>query len=228
MTEPEFWRLVDDGRVTFGADGTGAPGLKLFLAEVQDGLVPRTWWPHQEVGHSQEGKREIQALFPELEPFATPKPERLLERVIHVGSSPGDIVLDAFGGSGTTAAVAHKMRRQWVLAEAQGSTVESFTAPRLKEVVAGTDPGGVTSVERFEGEGLPDGVKSGAARAAAAVLKKFSDAGALGELDGGRAGHNPESSQLSEGGRGGHDRDTMGRRRRLPGCDDGAVDLRCA
>ena len=93
MTEPEFWRLVQDGRITFGADGNGVPAIKLFLHEVQDGLVPRTWWPHTEVGHSQEGKREVQALFPTITPFATPKPERLLQRIIHIATDPGDIIL---------------------------------------------------------------------------------------------------------------------------------------
>lgn len=153
MTEPEFWRLVEDGRITFGQDGMGVPAVKLFLQEVQDGLVPRTWWPHTEVGHSQEGKREIQALFPSVTPFATPKPERLIERIIHIASKPGEIVLDCFLGSGTTAAVAHKMGRRWVGIEWDADVFADFALPRLTMVANGDDPGGVTEFLGWEGGG---------------------------------------------------------------------------
>jgi len=153
MTEPEFWRLVDDNRITFGQDGNGAPAVKLFLEEVQDGLVPRSWWPHTEVGHSQEAKREIQALFPGVVPFSTPKPERLLARIIHVATNPGEIVLDCSAGSGTTAAVAHKMRRRWVVGEASAEIVHTYTLPRLERVVKGNDPGGITEAVTWSGGG---------------------------------------------------------------------------
>ncbi len=83
--------------------------------------------------------------------FDTPKPENLLERVIHIASNPGDIVLDCFGGSGTTAAVAHKMGRRWVTIERNTATVASFTKPRLEKVVAGADPGGVTKSTGWRG-----------------------------------------------------------------------------
>ena len=153
MTEPEYQRLLADGRIVFGSDGQGVPAIKLFLAEVQDGLVARSLWPHTEAGHSQEGKREIQALFPDLQPFDTPKPERLLERVIHIGSNPGDIVLDCFGGSGTAAAVAHKMGRRWVTSEVSADTISTFLRPRLELVVKGEDPGGITESVGWEGGG---------------------------------------------------------------------------
>jgi adenine-specific DNA-methyltransferase len=184
MTEPEFWRMVEEGRITFGSGGDGAPAVKLFLAEVQDGLVPRTWWPHTEVGHSQEGKREIQALFPDLTPFATPKPERLMRRIIQIATDPGEVVLDCFVGSGTTAAVAHKMGRRWVGIERESSTVESFALPRVTKVVNGADPGGITAIDVPTGEGLPDGVAGGDSKAAAKVLKAMSAAGALDDVDG--------------------------------------------
>jgi len=153
MTEPDFWRLVEDGRITFGKDGKGVPAVKLYLYEVQDGLVPRSWWPHTEVGHSQEAKREIQALFPDETPFATPKPERLLERIIHIASKPGDVVLDCFLGSGTTAAVAHKMSRRWIGVEWEPDVLASFALPRLTRVVEGTDLGGVTELVGWNGGG---------------------------------------------------------------------------
>lgn len=126
---------------------------------VDEGRVPETIWTGVEVGGSLRGKNEIKALFPELHPFATPKPERLLERVIHIATSPEDIVLDVFAGSGTTAAVAHKMGRRWVTAELLSETVEKFTLPRLLKVAHGEDPGGITSTtgERVDAtdEGLP-------------------------------------------------------------------------
>ena len=101
-------------------------------------------------------KREIKALFPGETPFATPKPERLLRRVIEVASGPGDIVLDCFAGSGTTAAVAHKTGRRWVTVERERRTVDTFTNPRLTKVVNGKDLGGITTVTRLIGEGLPE------------------------------------------------------------------------
>jgi len=104
------------------------------------------------VGGSRDANRELKAVFqPASSVFATPKPERLLERVIHIGSNPGDIVLDCFAGSGTTAAVAHKMGRRWVTAEILPSTVEQFTQPRLTKVVHGEDPGGITKSTGWEG-----------------------------------------------------------------------------
>lgn len=86
MLENEFWQMVEDGRISFGDDGDNIPAIKLFLSEVQDGLVPRSWWPHSEAGHTQDGKREVMTLFPGETPFGTPKPERLLRNVIEVAS----------------------------------------------------------------------------------------------------------------------------------------------
>ena len=117
MLEEQFWKMVDEGRIVFGEKGDNNPAVKLFLNEVQEGLVPRTLWPHTDVGHSQEAKREIQALYPDDIPFDTPKPERLLSQVITIATNPGDFVLDSFSGSGTTGAVAHKMGRKWIMVE---------------------------------------------------------------------------------------------------------------
>ncbi|QNO37189.1 site-specific DNA-methyltransferase [Protaetiibacter sp. SSC-01] len=152
FTRDRYEEMLADNRITFGA-GDGVPRIKKFLAEVQAGLVPNTWWTHAEVGTTGTGKAELVAMFPGAVPFSTPKPERLIERVIQVGSNPGDIVLDAFAGSGTTAAVAHKMRRRWVTVEQQESTVQSFTRPRLQKVVDGADAGGVTGSTGWLGGG---------------------------------------------------------------------------
>ena len=166
MDEPDFWSMVKDGRITFGERGDNIPAVKLYLKEVQDGLVPRSWWPHTEVGHTQEAKREVQALFPDVIPFDTPKPERLLQRVIEMSTNPGDWVLDSFAGSGTTGAVAHKMGRRWIMVEL-GEHCHTHIIPRLKKVIDGTDPGGVTEATGWKGGG---GFRY--ARLAPSLLKK--------------------------------------------------------
>ena len=96
------------------------------------------------------------AMFPEQEVFDTPKPESLLERIIHIATNPGELVVDIFGGSGTTAAVAHKMRRRWVVAERNAQTVVDFLIPRLQRVIDGADLGGVTEATSWVGGGSFD------------------------------------------------------------------------
>jgi adenine-specific DNA-methyltransferase len=113
---------------------------------------PETIWFHAEVGSTRTSAREIKALTGGTS-FATPKPEALMARIIGLGSDPGDIVLDCFVGSGTTAAVAHKMGRRWVAVEREQPTIDTFALPRLKKVVAGADPGGVTDSVDWEGGG---------------------------------------------------------------------------
>lgn len=141
------------------------------------GQPPRTWWSNDQVGHNRTAKSEIKALFPGSTPFSTPKPERLLERIIHIGSNPGDIVLDIFAGSGTTAAVAQKMGRRWVTCELLDSTFKTFTRPRLEKVVRDQDPGGVTCTkgERVAADGteLPEGVSPEEAAKFSNVLNKL-------------------------------------------------------
>jgi adenine-specific DNA-methyltransferase len=113
---------------------------------------PETIWRHEEVGSTRTSSYEIKALFGGLA-FSTPKPERLMQRIIHIGSNAGDIVLDCFVGSGTTAAVAHKMERRWIAIEREGGTIDHFALPRLRKVVEGTDPGGVTDLAGWAGGG---------------------------------------------------------------------------
>ncbi|ROZ56309.1 site-specific DNA-methyltransferase [Rhodococcus sp. WS1] len=130
-------------QILLRSGGEGGLGRKAYVPN--KGLVASTWWTNDLVGHNREAKAEVKAIFPNLNAFATPKPERLLERVIQIGSDPGDIVLDCFAGSGTTAAVAHKMGRRWVTSELIADTVEAFTKPRLIRMLKGDDPGGVTT-----------------------------------------------------------------------------------
>ncbi len=143
------------------------------------GKVPEDWWPYKEVGSNDEAKNEIKALFSEEVPFDTPKPERLLERIIHISTNPGDIVLDCFAGSGTTAAVAQKMGRRWVTCELSNSNFYTYDLPRLTKVVNDEDPGGITKTkgERALADGveLPDGVTVEDAAKFTQVLNKLID-----------------------------------------------------
>ena len=140
--------------------GTGGFGRKSYIPNRLN--VPRTWWSNDEVGHNRTAKAEIKALFPGVTPFSTPKPERLLERIIHIATNPGDIVLDCFAGSGTTAAVAQKMGRRWITCELLKSTFQSYTMPRLVKVINDKDVGGITVTEgervAAEGSAIPDEV----------------------------------------------------------------------
>jgi len=116
-------------------------------------LVPFTIWLAEEVGDNNDAKKQLLAAFPDHEAFDTPKPERLMERIIQIGSDPGDIVLDCFLGSGTTAAVAHKMGRRWVGVEQSSTTLDTYAIPRLTKVVEGQDMGGITPASGWESGG---------------------------------------------------------------------------
>lgn len=140
--ESVYLELLKDGRLWFGADGNGVPRKKTYLSETE-GVAPWTWWTNKEVGHNQEAKKENNALFGSSNAFATPKPERLIERIIYISSDPGDIVLDSFLGSGTTAAVAHKMGRRYIGIE-MGDHAYTHCKVRLDKVISGEDKGGVT------------------------------------------------------------------------------------
>ena len=149
--ESVFEKLVLDGRMWFGKDGKSMPRKKTFLEE-SDGQTPWTWWPNSEVGHTQEAKKEVNEIFSVENTFDTPKPERLLHRIIHIATNPGDLVLDSFAGSGTTGAVAHKMSRRWIMVEL-GEHCHTHIIPRMKKVIDGEDKGGVTDSTGWKGGG---------------------------------------------------------------------------
>jgi adenine-specific DNA-methyltransferase len=151
-TEPVFHRLKAEERGYFPRGGEGRPRVKQFQGE-EKGLAPMTLWLAEEVEDTEESKKDILTLFPNEEPFATPKPERLLQRVVEVATNPGDAVLDCFLGSATTAAVAHKMERRWLGVERASETVATYAIPRLSKVIAGGDQGGVTAIVGWNGGG---------------------------------------------------------------------------
>jgi len=96
----EKW--LNEKRIFFGKDGKGAPQLKRYLKEVQQGRVPTTWWSFQEAGHNDAANKEMQSIFNSKSPFDTPKPTKLLKQIFKIGSNNNDIILDFFAGSGTT------------------------------------------------------------------------------------------------------------------------------
>ena len=150
MIEPEYSKLLRQGRIYWGKDGNAQPTVIRFLSEV-DGLVPWTWWKHEEVGHTDESKKEANELFGGDVSFGTPKPERLIHRILHIATNEGDIILDSFLGSGTTAAVAHKMGRRWIGIE-MGEHAATHCLPRLQKVVDG-EQGGISKAVNWQGGG---------------------------------------------------------------------------
>ncbi len=151
IIEARYHELFANNRVYFGTKGEGVPRRKEFLVNAK-GIVPWTWWPHEEVGHTDEANKEMQALFGKQNVFSTPKPERLLQRIIHIATNPGDLVLDSFAGSGTTGAVAHKMGRRWIMIEL-GEHCHTHIIPRMQKVIDGEDPGGISKAVNWKGGG---------------------------------------------------------------------------
>ncbi|MFM6193899.1 MAG: site-specific DNA-methyltransferase [Planktothrix sp.] len=150
-TKKKFDELIADNRIWFGENGDARPAYKRFLSEVTDTIPSTTIWTYDEVGHNDEAKKEMRTLFVN-DLFATPKPERLLKRIIELSTNPDDIVLDSFAGSGTTGAVAHKMGRHWIMIEL-GEHCHTHMIPRLKKVINGEDEGGITKAVNWKGGG---------------------------------------------------------------------------
>ena len=152
LSKARFDEYVKDNRIWFGEKGDNTPRIKRFLLEVKSGVVAMTWWPREEIGDNQEAKREIKALGFSDKPFDTPKAERLINRILSIGSNEGDLVLDSFLGSGTTIAVAHKMKRRWIGVEME-DTAYSYCKPRIDFVINGQDKGGVTKKTNWKSGG---------------------------------------------------------------------------
>jgi adenine-specific DNA-methyltransferase len=148
--ESEFKRLLADGRIWFGKDGKSQPGIIRYFSEVE-GVIPWTWWPHEEVGHTDEARKEIQSIFGTQTAFDTPKPVRLIERILRIATKPSDIVLDFFAGSGTTAHAVMKLnaedggKRRFILVSSTEATegepdknlCRDVCAERVRRVIQG-------------------------------------------------------------------------------------------
>ena len=147
-----FQELIQDNRIWFGKNGNSIPSLKKFLSEVKQGSISMTIWDYKSVGHNQDAKKEIKE-FNSQDVFTTPKPEKLLQRVLHLATRPGDLILDSFLGSGTTAAVAHKMGRCYIGIE-MGDHAVTHCVPRLNKVIEGEQGGISKSVDWKGGSGF--------------------------------------------------------------------------
>ena len=160
-SETKYREMDADNRIWWGKDGNNAPAVKRFLTEVKQGVVPQTLWPYDEVGHTQEGKKELVSIidFADSESvFITPKPVRLIERILQVSTSPGDLVLDSFAGSGTMGhatlklnqAAPDKVPRRFILVEMEQMIAREITAERVRRVADGYKN---SKGERVEGLG---------------------------------------------------------------------------
>jgi adenine-specific DNA-methyltransferase len=153
VSKEKLAELDGDKRIWWGKDGDNVPRLKRFLSEVMDGIVPQTVWLHNEVGNTQEAKKEVMSVVPpDAAVFQTPKPERLIRRIFELATDPGDLILDSSAGSGTAGAVAHKMGRRWIMVEL-GEHCHTHIIPRLTKVIDGEDPGGITEAVNWKGGG---------------------------------------------------------------------------
>jgi adenine-specific DNA-methyltransferase len=150
LSKVTFERARAEGRIYFGKKGDSQPNIIRYLYEME-GVVPWTWWPSDEVGHTDESKKELHALFWKENVFDTPKPERLIQRVLQIATNSGDLILDSFLGSGTTAAVAQKMKRRYIGIE-MGENASIYCAPRLKKVIDG-EQGGISKEAGWQGGG---------------------------------------------------------------------------
>lgn len=151
LNKERFAEFVADNRIWFGKDGNNTPRIKRFLSEVKQGMTSMTIWKYTEVGHTQDAMKEAKAIN-SVSVFGTPKPERLIERILTLGSNEGDLVLDSFLGSGTTAAVAHKMNRRYIGIE-MGDHAYTHCKVRLDKVIDGTDQGGISKAVNWQGGG---------------------------------------------------------------------------
>ena len=122
------------------------------LSEVKEGVVNQTWWPYEFAGSTRNASAELKGIFEGEKAFDTPKPEKLLFRILELATNSGDLVLDSFAGSGTTGAVAHKMGRRWIMVEL-GEHCHTHIIPRLQKVIDGEDKGGITEATGWLGGG---------------------------------------------------------------------------
>lgn len=150
FSKETFAEMVKDNRIWFGEKGDNVPRVKRFLTDVKQGMTSMTIWKYTEVGHNQDAKKEVKAFNSE-SVFATPKPEKLIERILTLGSNEGDLVLDSFLGSGTTAAVAQKMGRRWIGIEF-GDHCYTHCKPRMDMVIDG-EQGGISKAFNWSGGG---------------------------------------------------------------------------
>lgn len=196
LAQSTFERLREEGKIYFGKDGNSQPNVIRYLSEVE-GVVPWTWWPHDEVGNTDEATKDLMTIFGGSSPFdTTPKPTRLLQRIIQIATNPGDLILDSFAGSGTTGHAVLKQNsedgghRRFILVEMDEHIAQNVTAGRVRRVAQGYTNAKGEAVEglgggfqycRLSAEPLftPDGqIRSNVSFAQLAEFVWFSETGA--------------------------------------------------
>lgn len=148
---PKMYEEIEKNNIWFGGNGNSVPRIKKFLVERTGGLIPETLWRASVVGTTSDAKKQLLSLFKETTLFDTPKPEQLISRILHISTNPGDLVLDPYLGSGTTAAVAHKMSRSYIGIES-GEHIKTHCVHRLRQVIDG-EPGGTSAELNWKGGG---------------------------------------------------------------------------
>jgi adenine-specific DNA-methyltransferase len=152
-TQRRMEEEIAKGNIWFGKDGSGVPRIKKFLNDGEGGgLTPETIWRAEDVGTTDTAKKDLMAAFDGEAVFDTPKPEGLIKQILEIATSPGDLVLDSFAGSGTTGAVAQKMGRRWIMVELR-EHCRTVIVPRLRRVIDGQNPTGVTEATNWKGGG---------------------------------------------------------------------------
>ncbi|MGC1621154.1 MAG: site-specific DNA-methyltransferase [Candidatus Acidiferrum sp.] len=142
VTQDRFREMVADNRIWFGADGDNVPREKVFMSETRQGITPHTIWTADEVGTTDSATKDLMDIFSGKSVYETPKPLNLIKRIVQISSGPEDIVLDAFGGSGTTGHAVLALNksdlahRRFILIESE-DYADGLTAERLRRVVDG-------------------------------------------------------------------------------------------
>lgn len=142
VIESEYQRLLDDRRIYFGKDGNAIPQRVQFLSTIE-GIAPWTWWPHEEVGHTDESRKEVQDIFGTQTAFDTPKPTRLIQRILQIATDKDSLILDSFAGSGTTGHAVLKQnaedggRRRFILVEIDEHIAQNVTRERARRIIEG-------------------------------------------------------------------------------------------
>lgn len=143
LAQATFEKLLAEGRIYFGKNGNSQPNVIRYLSEVE-GVVPWTWWPHDEVGNTDEATKDLMSIFGGTSPFdTTPKPARLIQRVVQISTNPGELVLDSFAGSGTTGHAVIKQNsedagnRRFILVEMDQNIAHNVTRERVKRIANG-------------------------------------------------------------------------------------------
>ena len=142
ISKSTYTKLLSEGRIYFGKNQDSQPNVIRYLSEIE-GFTPWTWWPHEDVGHTDEAKKEIHVMFGKEKAFETPKPLRLIQQILRIATKPEDMILDSFAGTGTTGHAVlnmnkeEKTNRNFILIELESEICKTITSQRIKKTIEG-------------------------------------------------------------------------------------------